>query len=74
MEAVLEFQKTIFNLLKARFPCLFILSWEEDSLLTIIRDTTGDSSLIKTKRNVFTWKITTGLANIEQDTIYNIIK
>ena len=31
MEAVLEFQKTISNLLKARFPCLFIPSWEEES-------------------------------------------
>ncbi len=72
MEAVLKFQKTISNLLKARFPCLFIPSWEEDRLLTIITDTARNASLIKTKRNVFTWKITTGLANIEQDTIKTI--
>lgn len=69
MEAVFEFQKTISNLLKARFPCLFIPSWEEDRLLTIITDIARDSNLIKTKRDVFTWKITTGLVNIKDDTI-----
>ncbi|HEX3013433.1 MAG TPA: AAA family ATPase [Methanobacterium sp.] len=69
METVLEFKKTISNLLKARFPCLYIPSWEEDRLLTIINDIARDSSLIKTKRNVFTWKITTGFVNIEHDTI-----
>ena len=37
--------------------------------MAIISDIARDSSLIKTKRNVFTWKITTGLVNIEDDTI-----
>lgn len=69
METVLEFKKTISNLLKARFSCLYIPSWEEDRLLTIIGDVVRDSSLIKTKREIFTWKITTGLVNIEHDTL-----
>jgi SpoVK/Ycf46/Vps4 family AAA+-type ATPase len=69
METVLEFQKTISNLLKARFPCLFVPSWEEERLLGIIKDISRNSDLIKTKRDVFTWKVTTGLVNIEQDTI-----
>ncbi len=69
MDAVFEFKKTISNLLKARFPCLFIPSWEEDRLLTIINDIAIDSSLIKTKRDIFTWKITTGLVNIKDDTM-----
>lgn len=72
METVLEFQKTISNLLKARFPCLFIPSWEEDRLLTIINNIAKDSNLIKTKRDVFTWKITTGLMNIKYDTIKSL--
>lgn len=57
-----EFKKSLCNLLKARFPYLYVATWEEDRLLSIIRSIIDDDSLIKTKRKLFTWKLTTGLS------------
>ncbi|OEC87078.1 MULTISPECIES: AAA family ATPase [Methanobacterium] len=60
-----EFKISLCNLLKARFPYLYIATWEEDRLLSIISSVIDDDSLIKTKRKLFTWKITTGLSTGE---------
>lgn len=56
-------KKTIANLLRARFPFLYISTWEEERVLSLIRSIASDLSLIKTPREVITWKLTTGLAN-----------
>ena len=56
-----EFATLVSNLLKARFPCLYITSWEEDRLLSLINSIAKDENLIKTPRDVFTWKLTTGM-------------
>ncbi|MBM4763819.1 AAA family ATPase [Bacillus sp. B15-48] len=49
------------NLLRARFPYLYIQTWEEDRVLSFIRSVANDVELIKTAREVFTWRVTTGL-------------
>ena len=49
------------NLLKARFPYLYIQTWEEDRILSVIRSVAQDVELIKTPREVLTWRITTGM-------------
>lgn len=56
-----EFATLVSNLLKARFPCLYVTSWEEDRLLSLINSIAKDENLIKTPRDVFTWKLTTGM-------------
>ncbi|MBO1515412.1 AAA family ATPase [Metabacillus bambusae] len=49
------------NLLKARFPFLYIQTWEEDRVLSVIRSVAQDVELIKTPREVLTWRMTTGI-------------
>jgi len=55
------FRNLVANLMKARFPYLYIQTWEEDRLLTVLRSIAQDMELIKTPREVLTWKVTTGL-------------
>ena len=56
-----EFKKTLSNLLKARFPYIYIPTWEEERVLSTIQNIAQDEDFIRTKRKVFTWKITSGL-------------
>ena len=53
-------EQYIVDLVKARFPFLYISSWEEarviDSLNTII----SNENLVRTKRKLFVWSQTTG--------------
>ncbi len=67
-----SFEKLASNLLKARFPFLYINSWEEDRVINTVKRIAKDKELIKTVRNVFTWTLTEGLilegANIDSST------
>jgi ATP-dependent 26S proteasome regulatory subunit len=62
MQGNSKFKVLIANLLKARFPYLYISTWEEERALSVIRSVVSDESLIKTTRTVFTWSVTNGLA------------
>jgi len=42
---------------------LYIQTWEEDRILYLIHETVKAPELIKTVRNVFRWRITTGLTD-----------
>ncbi|MFD1706124.1 AAA family ATPase [Siminovitchia sediminis] len=54
-------ERMMANLFKARFPFLYIATWEEDRVLSLIRSIASNEELIKTERKVITWKVTTGL-------------
>jgi ATP-dependent 26S proteasome regulatory subunit len=56
-----DFSTHFANLLKARFPYLYIPTWEEERVLGTIRDVAGDAARIRTPRRVFTWTETQGL-------------
>jgi ATP-dependent 26S proteasome regulatory subunit len=56
-----DFSTTFANLLKARFPYLYIPTWEEERVLGTIREVAGDAARIRTPRRVFTWTATQGL-------------
>src|SRR4051812_31833434 len=58
-----EFRTLLANLLKARFPLLYIPTWEEERALAVIRTLARDEALIKTPRQVQTWSLTTGLSS-----------
>src|SRR5512139_786343 len=68
----LEFKSLLSNLLKARFPYIYIPTWEEDRVLSVINTISTDPNLIKTPRTVYIWKLTTGLnkngKNVSSDT------
>lgn len=61
-----HFKTFISNLLKARFPYLYMATWEEERAVSVIRSVVTDESLIKTPRKVFTWSVTTGLSESGQ--------
>ncbi|MGG4555156.1 hypothetical protein [Paenibacillus humicus] len=52
------------NLLKARFPYLYIQTWEEDRATSVIRSIAQDVALIKTAREVLIWRVTTGMIDV----------
>lgn len=56
-------KEVLSNLLKARFPYLYIQTWEEDRVLSLIRSVAHDVELIKTTREVLTWRVTTGMVD-----------
>lgn len=58
----LKFKTLLSNLMRARFPFLYIPTWEEDRALSVIRAAATNESLIKTVRKVFTWSVTNGMA------------
>ncbi|MCM3443109.1 AAA family ATPase [Metabacillus halosaccharovorans] len=60
-ENQLKAKKLLANLLKARFPYLYIQTWEEDRVLSVIRSVANDVHLIKTAREVLTWRLTSGI-------------
>ena len=50
------------NLFKARFPFLYLATWEEDRALALISSIASNFELIKTPRKVITWKVTEGIS------------
>lgn len=60
--AELKFENTIANLLRARFPFLYISTWEEIRVLSLIGSVAKNAELIRTPRKVFEWSVTEGLA------------
>ena len=65
----LEFKFLLSNLLKARFPYIYIPTWEENRVLSVINTISTDPNLIKTSRTVYIWKLTTGLTKNNENVI-----
>jgi SpoVK/Ycf46/Vps4 family AAA+-type ATPase len=61
-----EFGILVGNLFRARFPYLYISTWEEDRVLSIIRSIASDANIIRTTRQIFVWKLTTGMMQDKQ--------
>jgi SpoVK/Ycf46/Vps4 family AAA+-type ATPase len=53
------------NLLKARFPYLYFQTWEEERAVSLINSVASNVQLIKTPRQIFEWKITTGMFELK---------
>ncbi|GAA0136283.1 AAA family ATPase [Paenibacillus sp. YSY-4.3] len=60
----LKTRTLLANLLKARFPYLYIQTWEEDRIMSVIRSIAQDIALIKTPREVLIWRMTTGIVDV----------
>jgi hypothetical protein len=56
-----EFRAYIASLFKARFPYLYISTWEEDRALSAMRQVAEDAAYVRTPRKFFTWSLTTGM-------------
>lgn len=64
MQSTKETEQQLSNLFKARFPIIYIESWEENRVLDTIQKIAENAELIKTKRTVYMWSSTTGLVNM----------
>lgn len=64
--SILEFKTHLSNLMRARFPFLYIPTWEEERALSVIRSAATNAALIKTVRKVFIWSVTNGMAEVEK--------
>lgn len=56
-----SFEKSLANLLRARFPLLYISTWEEYRVLDLIKAVCRSGELIRTQRIVYEWTVTEGL-------------
>lgn len=57
-----QFKASVANLFKARFPCLYVSTWEEERALSELRSVAEDERLIRTPRTLFAWSLTTGMS------------
>jgi len=56
-----DFPVAFANLLKARFPYIYVGTWEEERVLNLIREVARNEKLVRTPRAVFTWSATEGM-------------
>lgn len=56
-----NFERTLANLLRARFPYLYVATWEEARALQLVTTAAKDIELIRTERRVLDWSLTKGL-------------
>lgn len=61
-----EEKKYIADLFKARFPFLYIASWEENRVVDSLADLISDKEVIRTTRKLFVWGQTDGFFAYEQ--------
>ncbi|GAC1324028.1 MAG: AAA family ATPase [Chloroflexota bacterium] len=62
-KAASGFEVQLSALLKARFPFLYISTWEEERVLASICAVAEDSTLVHTPRTVFSWSQTDGMSS-----------
>lgn len=65
MGGTLKTEQHLANLLKAKFPIIYIESWEENRVIDMITNICHNKSLIKSDRVVYVWSMTTGLVNAD---------
>jgi SpoVK/Ycf46/Vps4 family AAA+-type ATPase len=54
------FERALANLLRARFPYLYVATWEENRALQLVTAAAKDIELIRTARRVLDWSLTKG--------------
>jgi hypothetical protein len=55
-------KKYLANMFKARFPYVYISTWEEERAISVIDSVAKDAALIKTPRVTYIWSQTDGMA------------
>lgn len=62
----LQTRDYICNLLKARFPMIYISTWEENRVTQMIEEIASDVNKIKTVRKVYVWSQTEGITTFQE--------
>lgn len=55
-----RFQTKLGNLFRARFPFIYLTTWEEDRAVRFIHKVANDPVLVKTTRAVYQWSVSRG--------------
>ncbi|UTR13187.1 AAA family ATPase [Salipaludibacillus sp. LMS25] len=61
------FKQRIAKYLRARFSFLSVSTWEEERVISEIKQLCADEETINTTRNVFTWSVTEGYRSLDRD-------
>ena len=64
MEGIQRTKHHIANLFKARFPIMYIQTWEENRVVDMIREIAENQDIIKTLRKVYVWSLSRGLLDL----------
>lgn len=65
-------EQQLINFFRARFPFIYIPTWEESRVIDIITDIASDASKIKTQRDIFIWSSTEGVKKITEEGQENV--
>lgn len=68
MQGIKETEEKLANLFKARFPIIYVESWEENRVIDTIQRIAENVEVIKTLRSVYMWSSTSGLINLNSMT------
>ncbi|WP_435164469.1 AAA family ATPase [Paenibacillus glycanilyticus] len=60
-----DFSRTCANLMRARFPFLYVATWEEERVVESLLSIANNRDLIKTQRTVYSWSQTEGLVQLD---------
>lgn len=66
-ERINDTKRYLCNLFKARFPLIYIATWEENRVLQVIEDIAADSKMIRTPRKIYIWSQTEGLVTYDKE-------
>ena len=69
-----KFSKKLATLMRARFPYIYIPTWEEERVTDLITSVVTNAALIKTTRKIYTWTITKGFTLDERVVSADTIK
>lgn len=67
MEVNNDFKVHVSNLFRARFPIIYIESWEESRIVEMLKEIANDTNLIKTTRTLYAWSVSTGLYSYSEN-------
>jgi len=56
-----KFKQSLSTFLRARYPYLYVSTWEEERVISLIREVINDVGLIRTLRKLYVWSTTEGM-------------
>ncbi len=72
LEGKKKTEQHLINLFRARFPFIYIPTWEEVRIVNIINDIANNPKKIKTRRDVFVWSSTDGVKKLTDEGQENV--
>lgn len=65
MQGIQKTKQLLTNLFKARFPILYVQTWEERRVIELVDEIVSNQELIKTTRKIYLWSLCGGLVDLK---------